>query len=205
MSLTHEATAPSPYRNGSNSGWTDERVALLVKLQAAGLACKTIAAEIGGITRNAVIGKLTRMGLAPGRSTGVRRLREGMPTRKPRAKVERQSGLNFQRLKRLGREQGSTQKQSYREEQAAELRERFSVVEIVDLPAEESATAVPLAKLTDHTCRWPLGDPRDLDAMRFCGAEPYSKARRDYPYCVKHCRIAYRLPARDEILVPRGV
>jgi GcrA cell cycle regulator len=181
-------------------------VALLVKLQAKGLASRAIADELGGVTRNAVIGKLTRLGLAPGREIGQERHKAAMALRPPRERkpVERQNGLNFQRLKRLGREQGSTQKQSYREEQAAELRTRFSVVEIVDLPAEESATAVPLAKLTDHTCRWPLGDPRDLDAMKFCGAEPYTKGRRDYPYCVKHCRIAYRLPARDEILVPRG-
>lgn len=43
--------------------WTDERVDLLRKLWAEGYSCSVIAAEIGGITRNAVIGKVTRLGL----------------------------------------------------------------------------------------------------------------------------------------------
>jgi len=49
-------------------GWTDERVELLKKLWADGLSASQIAAELGGITRNAVIGKVHRLGLA-GRAT----------------------------------------------------------------------------------------------------------------------------------------
>lgn len=50
--------------NGNGIGnWTDERVDLLKKLWADGYSCSVIAAEIGGITRNAVIGKVTRLGL----------------------------------------------------------------------------------------------------------------------------------------------
>src|SRR5471030_861431 len=44
--------------------WTDERVALLTKLWADGLSASQIAAELGGITRNAVIGKVHRLGLS---------------------------------------------------------------------------------------------------------------------------------------------
>ncbi|MGZ3259711.1 MAG: GcrA family cell cycle regulator, partial [Croceibacterium sp.] len=44
--------------------WTDERVALLSKLWADGLSASQIAAELGGITRNAVIGKVHRLGLS---------------------------------------------------------------------------------------------------------------------------------------------
>ena len=44
-------------------GWTDERVELLKKLWADGLSASQIAAELGGITRNAVIGKVHRLGL----------------------------------------------------------------------------------------------------------------------------------------------
>ena len=43
--------------------WTDERVELLKKLWADGLSASQIAAELGGITRNAVIGKVHRLGL----------------------------------------------------------------------------------------------------------------------------------------------
>ena len=47
--------------------WTAERVALLRSYASAGLSCAQIAAEIG-VTRNAVIGKLNRLGLSRGRS-----------------------------------------------------------------------------------------------------------------------------------------
>ena len=45
--------------------WTDERVELLKKLWSDGLSASQIAAELGGITRNAVIGKVHRLGLVP--------------------------------------------------------------------------------------------------------------------------------------------
>ena len=44
--------------------WTDERVELLKKLWADGLSASQIAGELGGITRNAVIGKVHRLGLS---------------------------------------------------------------------------------------------------------------------------------------------
>ena len=44
--------------------WTEERVELLKKLWADGLSASQIAAELGGITRNAVIGKVHRLGLS---------------------------------------------------------------------------------------------------------------------------------------------
>src|SRR5262245_23827496 len=44
--------------------WTDERVETLKKLWTEGLSASQIAAELGGVTRNAVIGKVHRLGLA---------------------------------------------------------------------------------------------------------------------------------------------
>ena len=44
--------------------WTDDRVEMLKKLWADGLSASQIAAELGGITRNAVIGKVHRLGLS---------------------------------------------------------------------------------------------------------------------------------------------
>src|SRR5262247_872403 len=46
------------------ASWTDERVELLKKLWSDGLSASQIAAELGGITRNAVIGKVHRLGLS---------------------------------------------------------------------------------------------------------------------------------------------
>jgi GcrA cell cycle regulator len=60
-------------------GWTDERVERLKKLWADGLSASQIAGELGGITRNAVIGKVHRLGLsgrAKSSSSGTARPRK---------------------------------------------------------------------------------------------------------------------------------
>ena len=44
--------------------WTDERVQRLTKLWQDGLSASKIAAELGGVTRNAVIGKVHRLGMS---------------------------------------------------------------------------------------------------------------------------------------------
>ena len=45
--------------------------------------------------------------------------------------------------------------------------------------------------LTESSCRWPTGNPRDLNTFRYCGAAALSG-----PYCDRHARLAYmpRLP-----------
>src|SRR5215211_2405368 len=58
---------PEPSRNSPRMrgmSWTDERVEMLKKLWSDGLSASQIAAELGGITRNAVIGKVHRLGLS---------------------------------------------------------------------------------------------------------------------------------------------
>ena len=60
--------------------WTDERVELLKKLWSDGLSASQIAAELGGITRNAVIGKVHRLGLS-GRAKSPSSSRRGRASR----------------------------------------------------------------------------------------------------------------------------
>ena len=65
--------------------WTDERVELLKKLWSDGLSASQIAAHMGGVTRNAVIGKVHRLGLS-GRaktSTAPAQPRPRKPARPP--------------------------------------------------------------------------------------------------------------------------
>src|SRR5512134_1496608 len=71
-----------PISQGATSmAWTDERVELLKKLWAEGLSASQIASRLGGVTRNAVIGKVHRLGLS-GRATPTR-----MKTHRPRARI----------------------------------------------------------------------------------------------------------------------
>ena len=52
--------------------WTDERVDVLKKMWGEGQSASQIAKELGGVTRNAVIGKVHRLGLSQQRSgTGL--------------------------------------------------------------------------------------------------------------------------------------
>ncbi len=54
--------------------WTDERVETLKRMWAEGQSASQIAKELGGVTRNAVIGKVHRLGLSkPRRRQGRRR------------------------------------------------------------------------------------------------------------------------------------
>ncbi|HZZ21422.1 MAG TPA: GcrA family cell cycle regulator [Roseiarcus sp.] len=40
--------------------------------------------------------------------------------------------------------------------------------------------------LTEGSCRWPTGNPRDLNTFRYCGAVAHSG-----PYCDRHAQLAY--------------
>lgn len=55
---------------------------------------------------------------------------------------------------------------------------------IVCEPAPDGGLTI--AALEAHHCRWPSGDPRDLDAFRYCGA---AKAPHG-PYCARHAALA---------------
>src|SRR5579863_2122375 len=72
----------------AHSPWTPERIAQLRDGVASGLSCSQIAAEIG-VTRNAVIGKIHRLGLSPGRPAAPAR---SCPprARQPRSSPQRQ-------------------------------------------------------------------------------------------------------------------
>ena len=45
---------------------------------------------------------------------------------------------------------------------------------------------VTVVDLTESTCRWPTGNPRDLSTFRYCG-----ETVNDGPYCERHARLAY--------------
>ena len=59
--------------------WSEERVELLTKLWAEGLSASQIAARLGGVSRNAVIGKVHRLGLAGRSGRQYRMSSHGLP------------------------------------------------------------------------------------------------------------------------------
>jgi GcrA cell cycle regulator len=155
--------------------WTDERVELLRRLWVEGLSASQIAAEIGtGITRNAVIGKVHRLGMS-GRIKSA-------PTAMPRAR-ERTEPIASPAPQTTIVVQGNTVLAAVA---APELAPR--PIEKVVVPICQTVT---MLELRETMCRWPLGDPSQPE-FRFCGA----RSSGGLPYCESHRRLAYQ-PIHD--------
>ncbi len=162
--------------------WTDERVELLKKLWADGLSASQIASELGGVTRNAVIGKVHRLGLS-GRTKATRpaapRVRKARRPSMPPRPSTRVIGNTALKVNVVAEQQVEAEVVPMRVLAPAE--EPF-------IPVEERAT---ILQLNESTCKWPIGDPGS-DDFYFCGR----KSAPGMPYCEHHCGIAYQ-PAND--------
>ncbi|MFC7398160.1 GcrA family cell cycle regulator [Chelatococcus sp. GCM10030263] len=161
--------------------WSDERVELLRKLWSEGLSASQIAAELGGITRNAVIGKVHRLGLSGrAKAAGATTPRPRKPIRPPGQQSHPAAGPHTR---------GNTALAAQPSAEAAPLP--------VYAPAPREDVVVPMSErvtimeLRESMCRWPLGDPTSPD-FRFCGA----RSIVGLPYCPHHSRIAYQ-PVAD--------
>ncbi|HET6970477.1 MAG TPA: GcrA family cell cycle regulator [Phenylobacterium sp.] len=125
----------------SPSTWTDARIEVLTTLWRDGRSASAIARELGGVTRNAVIGKVHRLGLS-GRATPAR-----PGSRRARApKAERPAP----RLRRT-----------------PVLRVWPVVVEVETEPEPLEGLADVVA-VGRHDCRWPIGDPK-AEGFMLCG------------------------------------
>ena len=164
--------------------WTDERVELLRKLWLEGLSASQIASELSnGITRNAVIGKVHRLGLsgrAKAPSQAAPRPRAAKPIRTPSPAPRAHNhapmmrgNLAFAMAPRMM--EATPQPKAQLEEVVIPMSERVTIME-----------------LRESMCRWPLGDPASPD-FRYCGAD---SPIGDGPYCKYHARVAYQ-PAQD--------
>lgn len=158
--------------------WTDDRVGRLTKLWADGLSASQIAADLGGVTRNAVIGKVHRLGLS-GRAKSAssanrvkRRPRNSSyaSSRAPRA-APRTNGANALKV-----------------DAVAEIRYRQKPAEDVVVPISRH---LKVMQLTEETCKWPNGDPQNED-FSFCG----HRSKDTTPYCEFHSKLAFQ-PASE--------
>lgn len=150
-------------------GWTDERVESLKKLWQDGLSASQIAKQLGGVTRNAVIGKVHRLGLS-GRAAPSKPARPVFKAPRP-ARPAVQPAAPRRIAEPVAREAAPVP----------------SPVRYVD-EAPGSATVLTLGA---HMCKWPIGDPSS-DGFTFCG-----RRQSDGPYCVEHARVAYQ-PAQTK-------
>lgn len=154
--------------------WTEERVETLKKLWADGLSASQIAKHLGGVTRNAVIGKVHRLGLS-GRAAPSRPARH--PAAKPAPRPRAQPAVP-----------ASTVKAKPAAAPQPALRPGPAPVEAKRLASGEYATVLTLK---DTMCKWPIGDPADT-TFRFCGR----RSGPGHAYCEAHAQLAYQPQAK---------
>jgi GcrA cell cycle regulator len=158
--------------------WTDERVDSLRKLWQEGLSASQIASRIGGVTRNAVIGKVHRLGLA-GRAT-TSRMKSHRPRRTPAAQKVRPQ---------------QRQQQRFAGGPSSPLRDLYKADGSEPYVPQIEELVIPMAErkyiqtLTESCCRWPIGDPQEAE-FHFCG----KKKVAGLPYCDVHARRAFQPP-----------
>ncbi|GAM98212.1 GcrA cell cycle regulator [alpha proteobacterium U9-1i] len=143
-------------------GWTEERVTLLRKLWAEGLSASQIAKQLTGVTRNAVIGKVHRLGLA-GRATPSRPAKRPVRVQRPRI-----IGPTAPRMAR-----------------PASNMPMVVIPQLEPLRDDAGRTATVLT-INESTCKFPIGDPGD-PSFAFCG-----RGSASGPYCADHARLAYQ-------------
>ncbi|HEV2569077.1 GcrA family cell cycle regulator [Sphingomonas sp.] len=202
--------------------WTDERIEQLKSMWEKGMTASQIADELGGVSRNAVIGKAHRLGLQArpspvreGKDDGLTAPVAAAAPVEPRAEAPRPIAPRAPAPERPPVAPAATPAATA---DAAPAQPQIRSIGpggfLRQAPGEQSAPIPPapprrlvpakpspeiagktsLLDLNDRICKWPLGHPGEPD-FHFCG-DPVNPG---FPYCVAHCGQAYQaqLPRRD--------
>ena len=190
--------------------WTDERVETLKRMWGEGQSASQIAKELGGVTRNAVIGKVHRLGLS-NRAGSKEAEEEAQATPAPAAAAPRPEPV-------ARPEPAAPRTEAPRPTPASPAAPAAPVSNVTPLPirkaivpagqplppqpslneispealasvreVEKRARKLTLMELTERTCKWPIGDPA-TDDFWFCGL-PSLPGK---PYCEAHVGVAFQ-------------
>ncbi len=178
--------------------WTDERVEMLKKMWTDGKSASQIAKELGGVTRNAVIGKVHRLGLS-NRAAAPAKTEADKPVEKPAVKARPkkpvkpavEAAAEPAQDKPAAAVVPATRKaivpagqplppQPSQSEISAEALANLAEI-------EKKSKRLGLMELTERTCKWPIGDPA-TDDFWFCGLA----VQTGKPYCDAHVAVAFQ-------------
>ena len=202
--------------------WTDERIDRLKTMWENGLTASQIADELGGVSRNAVIGKAHRLGLKSRPSPVKANDGEAKAAAAPKPKlklVEKPAAprvatpvSSIERTVNPGPPitlppatprsdmpkivsigPGGFMRQGPGDQQAP-IPPAPPRRLVPAKPSPEIAGKTSLLDLNERVCRWPMGHPGEPD-FHFCG----TAVNPGFPYCVEHCGRAYQAQ------LPRGV
>lgn len=192
--------------------WTEDRVKTLISMWLEGNSAGKIADTLGGTTRNAVIGKVYRLGYSnrkvnkkasPEKPETIDQSRETVGSaRQARKKAKREPARADAVAK--SRPEPKPETKTANVPVATMLRKNIipagqplppqpSPNEVSEealalvAAAEKKSLRLGLMELTDKTCKWPVGDPASNDFW-FCGlsSEPGK------PYCAAHAALAFQ-------------
>ena len=195
--------------------WTDERVELLKRMWAEGQSASQIAKELGGVTRNAVIGKVHRLGLsnragdgaaqgdeaeAPVAAPAAARAEAPRPAEAPRAAAPQPEAPRAAPVERAAPAAPApsatvtplpVRKAVIPAGQPLPPQPSLNEISPEALASvrevEKRARKLTLMELTERTCKWPIGDPATEDFW-FCGL-PSLPGK---PYCEAHVGVAFQ-------------
>jgi GcrA cell cycle regulator len=188
--------------------WSDERVEILKRMWLDGKSASEIAKELGEITRNAVIGKVHRLGLSNRGTNSIKtetvnnqetaKRKRGRPPKDPsvnkQIKTPKRGIESKINLSAASSEGSFSKNNSIIEEVDVNRKNNLEVVSDLSeetiknlLNIERKSKKISLMDLTERTCKWPIGDPA-TENFWFCGHD--SEAGK--PYCKTHISIAFQ-------------
>ncbi|WP_341233433.1 GcrA family cell cycle regulator [uncultured Sulfitobacter sp.] len=179
--------------------WTDDRVEILKKMWGEGQSASQIAKELGGVTRNAVIGKVHRLGLSNRTTTGAAAPAAAAPKAeakpkpapkaaakpKPEPKEEEVEAAPAPRPNLPARAKIIPAGQPLPPQPSANEISPEALAKVSEI--EKKSKKIGLMDLTERTCKWPVGDPA-TDDFWFCGL-PVQQGK---PYCEAHVGVAFQ-------------
>jgi GcrA cell cycle regulator len=176
--------------------WTDDRVEILKKMWGEGQSASQIAKELGGVTRNAVIGKVHRLGLSNRAGSGGNAKTEAKAkpaakteakpkaAAKPEAATEAEPEAEYKPVLPV-RKQIIPAGQPLPPQPSANEISPEALAKVSEI--EKKAKRLTLMELTERTCKWPVGDPA-TDDFWFCGLP----VKTGKPYCEAHVGVAFQ-------------
>ena len=191
--------------------WTDERVELLKKMWSEGQSASQIAKELGGVTRNAVIGKVHRLGLSnrtgPGNGAAAQPAAADKPARETAEAKPAKPAAKPSKPATAPKAEPAAEDKTEDEPAAPPMSAARRAIIPAGQPLppqpsaneispealakvneiEKSAKKLSLMELTERTCKWPVGDPATEDFW-FCGL-PVQQGK---PYCEAHVGVAFQ-------------
>lgn len=148
--------------------WTEEMIDSLKQMWKEGLTTTEIAKRLG-VSKNSIVGKVHRLNLKA-RPSPIKKKEETVVAETTGTKEEntKQATKSIKKI-------------------------NISPISVSTEKVKKESSCLKLTELDNHTCRWPIGDPRD-DNFCFCG----KAVRSGQTYCEEHSAIAYVKPVKKE-------